>query len=212
MTKEEVLQKANDYCNEKGYTVETLTDEFKDKFADFFAKKYPDANADDELAAADLKFNLNTAFSAASRGITSKQQLLDTKEAEYKRQIAELTEKLGKRKPEGHEELKIPKEVQDQLAELKAFKDNEAKSKKFEKVVALAKEGIRTDLHKSFESFAKGIDVALDKDDAEQAKAMVARFQEIFRDSIGDIKPLAPRQKQQRDEDFVASLPKIKVG
>ena len=33
MTKEEVLQKANDYCTEKAYTSETLTDDFKDKFS-----------------------------------------------------------------------------------------------------------------------------------------------------------------------------------
>lgn len=38
MTKEDVLQKVNDYCNEKSYTNETLTDDFKDKFSDFFAK------------------------------------------------------------------------------------------------------------------------------------------------------------------------------
>ena len=38
MTKEEVLQRANDYCNERSYDESTLTPEFKDKFADFFAK------------------------------------------------------------------------------------------------------------------------------------------------------------------------------
>ena len=46
MTKEEVLQKANEYCTEKAYTSETLTDDFKDKFSDFFSKKYPDAPDD----------------------------------------------------------------------------------------------------------------------------------------------------------------------
>ena len=60
MTKEDVLQKANDYCTEKSYT-ETLTDEFKDKFSDFFSKKYQDTDAEDETMIADLKFNLDTA-------------------------------------------------------------------------------------------------------------------------------------------------------
>ena len=90
MTKEEVLQKANEYCSEKGYTTETLTDEFKDKFSDFFAKKYAEQSADDETALADLQFNLNTAFSATSKGITMKQKGFEEKENDYKRQIEEL--------------------------------------------------------------------------------------------------------------------------
>ena len=45
MTKEEALQKVNDYCNEKSYTAATLTDGFKDKFAEHFTKRYPDAAA-----------------------------------------------------------------------------------------------------------------------------------------------------------------------
>ena len=211
MTKEEVLQKANYYCNEKGYTNETLTDEFKDKFSDFFAKKYPDTNPDDELMIADLKFNLNTAFSATSRGITQKLKAFESKENEYKNTIAELNKKLENNDDGKKKEVTIPKELQDQLDELKMFKNAEAKKDKFKNIVSLAKKSIRQDLHKSFETFANGIDVVLDKDDKEQSDAMVARFQEIFKDSIGDIKPLAPQQTQKKVEEFISSLPKIKV-
>ena len=49
MTTEEVLQKVNDYCSEKSYTSETLTDEFKSQFADFFVKKNGESSIDDEL-------------------------------------------------------------------------------------------------------------------------------------------------------------------
>ena len=98
MTKEQVLQKANEYCTEKAYTNETLTDEFKDKFSDFFSRKYPDANEDDEAMLADLKFNLDTAFSATSKGLTSKQKAFDEKETQYKNQIAELTKKASRKK------------------------------------------------------------------------------------------------------------------
>lgn len=210
MTKEEVLQKANEYCNEKGYTNETLTDEFKDKFSDFFSKKYPDTAADDETMYEDLKFNLNTAFSATSQGVTSKQKAFEEKENDYKRQIAELNSKLGKKTKEGDKNV-IPEEVREQLDELKRFKDEEAKKTKFKDVVKLAKTSVRQDLHKSFESFAKGIDVVLDKEDKEQADAMVQRFQEIFRDSIGDIKPLAPQQTRKREQEMLESLPKIKI-
>ena len=208
MTKEEALQKANEYCTEKAYTSETLTDEFKDKFSDFFAKKYPDTSADDEALIADLKFNIDTAFSATSKGVTAKQKAFEEKENEYKKQIAELNKKIGNRQ---HDKFEIPKELQDQIDELKAYKNSEAKKAKFANVVELAKKGIRQDLHKSFETFANGTDVALDKGDKEQADALVERFQEIFRDSIGEIKPLAPQVTKKRDEDAMSSLKRLKV-
>ena len=208
MTKEQVLQKANEYCTEKAYTNETLTDEFKDKFSDFFSRKYPDANEDDAAMLADLKFNLDTAFSATSKGLTSKQKAFEEKETQYKNQIAELTKKASRSTTQ---EPKIPQEVVDQLNELKKFKDEEAKKSKKEEILAIAKKSVRPDLHKSFEKFADGVDVSLDKADKEQANALVQRFQEIFMDSIGDIKPLAPKVAQQRDEEFFAQLPKVKV-
>jgi hypothetical protein len=211
MTKEEVLQKANEYCSEKGYTVETLTDDFKDKFSDFFAKKYQETAIDDESAIADLQFNLNTAFSATSKGITAKQKAFEEKENDYKRQLAELNKKLGDVKPPKKNELVIPKEVQEQLDELKRFKNEEAQKSKFKDVVAEAKKSIRQDLHKSFEKYAEGVSVNLETETKEQAKVLVERFQEIFKDSIGDIKPLAPKVTQQRDSDYLSSLPKVKV-
>lgn len=209
MNKEEVLQKANDYCNEKGYTNETLTDDFKDKFSDFFAKKYPDASADDETMLADLKFNLNTAFSATSKGITSKQKAFEMKESEYKKQIEELNKKLGN--PPTPPTFEIPKELQEKLEKLEKFEDEARKNDKFKNVVEMAKKNVREDLHKSFESFAQDFQVKLDETDEEQAKKLTSRFQEIFKDSIGDIKPLAPKQVQKRDEDFLSSIPKVKI-
>lgn len=208
MTKEEVLQKANEYCTEKAYTSETLTDEFKNKFSDFFAKKYPETEATDETMLADLKFNLDTAFSATSKGVTAKQKAFEEKENEYRTQIEELNKKLGKKTPPKFE---IPKELQDQLDELKVFKNDEAKKAKFANIITLAKEGIRQDLHKSFEAYAKSYEVSLDKEDKEQADSLVSRFQEIFKDSIGDIKPLAPTVVKKQDDEFLASIPKVKV-
>ena len=209
MTKEECLQRVNDYCSERSYDESTLTTDFKDKFADFFSKKYPDTAIDDESAIADLKFNLDTAKSAASKGRASLQQGFESKETDYKNQIAELNKKLGKVK--NPPSVEIPKEVQDQLDELKAFKNKEAKKSKYENIMALAKKGIRQDLHKSFETFANGTDVDLEKEDKEQANALVSRFQEIFKDSIGDIKPLAPQQTRKNDEAVLSQLKRLKV-
>ena len=208
MTKEDVLQKANDYCTEKSYT-ETLTDEFKDKFSDFFSKKYQDTDAEDETMIADLKFNLDTAFSATSQGITSKQKAFEDKENEYKNQIAELTKKLGKKPQE--KTIELPKELQDQLEELKVFKNKEAKKEKFANIVGLAKESVRQDLHKSLENYAKDFDVALDKEDADQAKVLVSRFQEIFKDTIGDTKPLAPQTAEAFENEILGSVKKVEL-
>ena len=116
MTKEEVLQKVNDYCNEKRYTEETLTSEFKDKFSEFFAKKYSEETAiDAEGILEDIKFNIKTAFSATSKGLTSKQKAFETKENEYKNTIAELNKKIGK--PQ-EKIVELPDDVKQQLAEL----------------------------------------------------------------------------------------------
>lgn len=210
MTKEEVLQKANDYCSEKGYTSETLTDEFKDKFADFFVKKNPDGDINDEGVIADLQFNLNTAFSATSKGITSKQKAFETKEADYQKQIEALTKKVADHKKKDVT-VEIPKELQDKLDELEQFKIAQSKTEKYSQILELAKKGVREDLHKSFENYAKDFDVKLDEDVNEQAKKLTARFQEIFRDSIGDIKPLAPHQVKKMDDEIINSIQKVKV-
>lgn len=208
MTKEEVLQRANEYCNERSYDESTLTTEFKDKFADFFSKKYPDTAIDDESALADLKFNLDTAKSASAKGRTSLQSDWESKENDYKTQIAELNKKLGKKE---QPKFEVPKELQDQLDELKKYKNEEVKKTKFASIMDIAKKGIRQDLHKSFETFATGTNVDLEKADKEQADALVSRFQEIFKDSIGDIKPLAPQQVRKYDQAVMSGLPRIKV-
>ena len=210
MNKEEVLQKVNDYCNEKSYTEETLTSEFKDKFSEFFAKKYPEETAiDADGVLEDIKFNINTAFSATSKGLTSKQKAFETKESEYKNTIAELNKKIVGTTKETT--IELPDDVKKQLEELEKFKDAKSKKDKFDEIVKLAKAGIRPDLYTSFEKYAQEYEVTLDATSEEQAKKLTTRFQEIFKDSIGDIKPLAPRVVQKRDEEFLASIPKVQV-
>ena len=204
MTKEEALQKVNAYCTEKQYTNATLTDGFKEKFAEHFAKRYPDAEAEDENALSDMKFALNSAFSGASLIITDK-----TKENGYKSQIAELEKEKKPKKDQ--KDFELPKEVQDKLDAYEKFMDGEKKIAKFKIIIDLAKKGIRQNLHASFEKFAQDYEAKLDKEDKEQADALVTRFKEIFKDSIGDIAPLAPQQTIKRDEDFIASIKKVKV-
>ena len=209
MTKEEVLQKVNDYCNEKSYTNTTHTDGFKDKFAEHFQKANAEADVNDETILASMKFALNTAFSSASEAITDKTKAFEVKETELTKQIEELKKKIVK--PTKEKGIEIPEDVKEQLKELEKFKDAQNKQEKFKNIISMAKQKIRQDLHKSFENYAKDYQVELETSDEEQAKKLTSRFQEIFKDSIGDIKPLAPKQTQKQEEEFIESLPKIKV-
>ena len=210
MTKEEVLQKVNDYCNEKSYTNETLTDGFKEKFADHFQRLNPDGDINDETIQGNLKFAINTAFSGASEIITVKNDSFTSKENEYKSQIAELTKKLGKQTPPPPSP-EIPKEVQDKLNEWEQFKTKEAKKEKLKSILEIAKKNVREDLHASFDAFAEEFDVSLEKEDKEQAEKLTSRFQTIFRETVGDIKPLAPRQTAQVEKEMLESVPKIEL-
>ena len=80
-----------------------------------------------------------------------------------------------------------------------------------ENVMEIAKKLTREDLHKSLSSYAKDFAINMDESDEEQAKRLTSRFQEIFKDSIGDIKPLAPKVTLKQEEEFIESLPKVKI-
>ena len=208
VTKTQVLESMNTYCTERKYGSDSLTDGFKEKFADNFVKKYEGKDVDENVVTEDLHFTLDTAFNASRGIISSVSQQFTTKENDYKKQIEELKKKIPAKHDETHE---IPKEVQDQLDELKAFKDEKSRQEKLTNIMALAKQGIRQDLHKSFDNYAKDYVVKLDKEDKEQADALVSRFADIFKDTIGEIKPLAPVQTQKRDEELINSIPKVKI-
>lgn len=208
VTKETVLESMNTYCTERKYGSENLTDGFKEKFSNFFVKKYEGKDVEQEEMIADLHFNLDTAFSASVDINSALKSSFETKKTEYENQIAELNKKLGRKE---QPKFEVPKELQDQLDELKKYKNEEVKKTKFASIMDIAKKGIRQDLHKSFETFANGTNVDLEKTDKEQADALVSRFQEIFKDSIGDIKPLAPQQVRKNDEAVLSGLKKVKV-
>ena len=158
----------------------------------------------------DLHFNLDTAFSASVDINASLKSAFETKENTYKTQIQELNDKLGK-KTKTEKVVEIPQELQDKLDKLEKFENEQRKQDKYKAVLALAKKSVREDLHKSFEKYASDFAVNLDETDEEQAKKLTSRFQDIFKDSIGDIKPLAPKQTQKQEQEFIESIPKVKV-
>lgn len=209
MTKEEVLERTNNYCNERSYDKETLTDDFKDKFAEFFAKRHEAAGIDDDGILDEIKFNLDTAKSAAAKGITLKQTGFESRENDLKKQIDELNKKLEGKTPPPPQQ--ISKELQDKLDELERFKNEQRMSELYSEILSKAKENVREDLHKSLEKYAKDFPVKMEDTSDAQAKVLVARFQEIFKDTIGNIKPLSPQVNEKQEDEWLGSLPKVKM-
>lgn len=159
----------------------------------------------------DLQFNLNTAFSATSKGITAKAKVFEARENTLKNQIEELNKKLGNVDTTTTQEPTISQELQDKLNRLEQFENEQRLNEKLKEVMAIAKKNVRNDLHKSLENYANDFKVTLDETSEEQAKKLTARFQDIFRESIGDIKPLAPQVTRKRDEEFLTTIPKVKI-
>lgn len=211
ITKEEVLQKVNDYCTEKQYTTSTLTDAFKDKFAEHFVKANPEGDINDETLLSSMKFSINTAFKSASDLATAKAAEYATKENEYKSQIEELNKKLGIQPAPPAPQFTIPKELQDQLDEFKKFKAEEVKKEKLRNILKIAKTSIREDQHKSFDTFAQDFAVDVEKEEKEQAEKLVEKFKAIMKDSIGDITPLSPRQTAEAEKQMLESVVKIEL-
>ena len=211
MTKEEILQKVNEYCNEKSYTDATLTDAFKEKFAEHFANRYPDAQAADDAILGDMRFAINTAFSGASQIITIKAKEFDLERNKYKSQIEELNNQIANQNQQEPPTLELPNEIKNRLERLERFENEEAKKAKLNEIVGLAKKGIRENLHGSFDSFARDYNAVLDAPSDEQAKKLTDRFQDIFKDSIGDIKPLAPQQVRKREDDIINNIKPVKL-
>ena len=214
VTKDLVLESMNTYCTERKYGSEALTDSFKEKFSNFFVKKYEGKDVTDDDMKADLHFNLDTAFSSSVDLKTTLESQFNTKKTEYENQIAELNKKLGLQQtppPPTPPVVQIPKEVQEQLDELKKFKMDESKKEKSKNILKLAKQSIRQDLHGSFDAFVEDFEASLEKEDKEQAEKLVSRFQAIFKDSIGDIKPLTPRQTAQVDKELLEGVNKIEL-
>lgn len=209
VTKEQVLESMNTYCTERKYGSEALTDGFKEKFSNFFVKKYEGKDVEDSDFKADLHFNLDTAFSASIDANNVFTSQFTTKENEYKTKIAELEKKIANQHQQ--QQVELPEDVKNQLAELEKFKNDQSKQAKRKVVLDLAKKSIRQDLHDSFVNYASDFEVVLDKGDEEQAKTLVEKYQRVMQPTYGDIKPLAPRQIQHRDEEALSAIPEVKV-
>lgn len=217
VTKEQVLESMNTYCTERKYGSETLTDGFKENFANSFVKKYGQQDVDENLVNNDLHFSLDSAFNSA---VSIKSQLetgFKTKEDSFNSQIAELNKKLGitdpptPPTPPNNQTAELPEGVKKDLDDLKKFKLAEAKKQKIAEIVAAAKPKLRKDLQKSFETFLGTQTVDVDKDSAEQAESLISTYKAVFKDSIGDITPKQPTTTKKELDEYLQNFPKVTV-
>ena len=208
-TQTEVLQKVNDYCTEKQYT---LNDDFRSKFSEKFSTTYADADIEDESVMGNIKFSLDTAFSAASKELKAKAEDWGKKESDYLKQIETLKGNPKVNKPNPNEvKVEIPDEVKEQLAELNKFKAEQQKQEKRAKVLDLAKQKVRSDLHDDLEQVLNIMQLDYDKGEDDLAEMLNANFTKLYKNRIGDTRPITSNTEKIKDEDYLNGVKKVKI-
>lgn len=189
-TQAEVLQKVTDYCTEKQYT---LNDSFRSKFSEKFATANAEADIADENVLNSIKFNLDTAFSAASQEMKVKDETWKTKEAEYLKQIEELKKEPEGNKGGGKEETiakpAIPEEYMEYLKYAKELKEKETLATKKKSIVELASKNFTSAEQKAgFEKFIDTQNIDTTKEAAELSEKFSGVYGSIFKETIGENK------------------------
>ena len=189
-TQAEVLQKVTDYCTEKQYT---LNDSFRSKFSEKFATANAEADITDENVLNSIKFNLDTAFSAASQEMKVKDETWKTKEAEYLKQIEELKKVPEGNKGGGKEETitepAIPEEYMEYLKYAKELKEKDTLAAKKKSIVELASKNFTSAEQKAgFEKFIDTQNIDTTKEASELSEKFAGIYGSIFKETIGENK------------------------
>lgn len=189
-TQAEVLQKVTDYCTEKQYT---LNDSFRSKFSEKFATANAEADITDENVLNSIKFNLDTAFSAASQEMKVKDETWKTKEAEYLKQIEELKKVPEGNKGGGKEETitkpSIPEEYMEYLKYAKELKEKDTLAAKKKSIVELASKNFTSAEQKAgFEKFIDTQNIDTTKEASELSEKFAGIYGSIFKETIGENK------------------------
>lgn len=207
-TKAEVLEKVGSYCTEKQYT---LNDDFRSQFSDKFSASNPDADINDENILNSIKFNLDTAFSAASKGIEAEKKKWETEKTKLNGEI----ENLKKNQPEGktpknkveEKNLELPEDVKKDLNELKTFKEKQLQQEKRAEVLELAKKNVRQDLYENLSTLLDMSTFDYSKDTKDLAKQLNENFTKLYKNNIGDIRPASPETKNKKVSEILDSVP-----
>ena len=200
-TEAEVLEKVGTYCTEKQYT---LDDNFRSQFSNKFAAANAEADINDENISKSINFALDSAFSAASKGIEAQKKIWDEEKIKLNGEI----EKLKKTpKKEGENKFELPDDIKEKLNKLDAIEEKRSRQEKRAEVLELAKKGVREDLQGNLEDLLDMTSIDYTKESKELAKQLNDNFAKLYKNNIGDIKPSSPEKKARKVEDILNSIP-----
>ena len=201
----EVLEKVGSYCTEKQYT---LDDSFRSQFSNKFAAANPDADINDENILKSIKFNLDSAFSATSKGIEAQKKGWDEEKAKLTSEIEKLKKAPTKKEEKkGEEQFELPEDIKQRLSKLEAIEERTYRQEKRAEVLELAKKGVREDLQGNLEDLLDMTSLDYTKESKDLAKQLNENFAKLYKNNIGDIKPSSPERKTRRVEDILNSVP-----
>lgn len=197
----EVLEKVGTYCTEKQYT---LDDNFRSQFSNKFAAANAEADINDENISKSIKFALDSAFSAASKGIEAQKKVWDEEKIKLNGEIEKL-KKIPKK--EGENKFELPDDIKEKLNKLDAIEEKISRQEKRAEVLELAKKGVREDLQGNLEDLLDMTSLDYTKESKELAKQLNDNFAKLYKNNIGDIKPSSPEKKARKVEDILNSIP-----
>ena len=197
----EVLEKVRTYCTEKQYT---LDDNFRSQFSNKFAAANAEADINDENISKSIKFALDSAFSAASKGIEAQKKVWDEEKIKLNGEIEKL-KKIPKK--EGENKFELPDDIKEKLNKLDAIEEKISRQEKRAEVLELAKKGVREDLQGNLEDLLDMTSLDYTKESKELAKQLNDNFAKLYKNNIGDIKPSSPEKKARKVEDILNSIP-----
>ena len=200
-TEVEVLEKVVTYCTEKQYT---LDDNFRSQFSNKFAAANAEADINDENISKSIKFALDSAFSAASKGIEAQKKVWDEEKIKLNGEIEKL-KKIPKK--EWENKFELPDDIKEKLNKLDAIEEKRSRQEKRAEVLELAKKGVREDLQGNLEDLLDMTSLDYTKESKELAKQLNDNFAKLYKNNIGDIKPSSPEKKARKVEDILNSIP-----
>ena len=200
-TEAEVLEKVGTYYTEKQYT---LDDNFRSQFSNKFAAANAEADINDENISKSIKFALDSAFSAASKGIEAQKKVWDEEKIKLNGEIEKL-KKIPKK--EGENKFELPDDIKEKLNKLDAIEEKRSRQEKRAEVLELAKKGVREDLQGNLEDLLDMTSLDYTKESKELAKQLNDNFAKLYKNNIGDIKPSSPEKKARKVEDILNSIP-----
>ena len=188
-----------------------MNDDFRSQFSDKFSAANPEADINDENILNSIKFNLDTAFSAASKGIEAEKKKWETEKTKLNGEI----ENLKKNQPEGktpknkveEKNLELPEDVKKDLNELKTFKEKQLQQEKRAEVLELAKKNVRQDLYENLSTLLDMSTFDYSKDTKDLAKQLNENFTKLYKNNIGDIRPASPETKNKKVSEILDSVP-----